>query len=349
MEADYLIVGFGLAGITLSYHLEDLGKKIIIIDGKKVKASLVAAGIYNPVVLNKFTLAWNSQEQIAYADTFYTSLGTYLGKEIRKKIPVLRKFNSAEEQNNWFRSIDKPNLEQFLSPKLQETPSLAIKGAYKFGEVKHTGRLLIDSIFDTYKKKLYSKDAFIEEEFNYKQLSVKENCIVYKNIKARRIVFCEGHQLKNNPLFKNLPLIGNKGTYIIIKSPNLKMQCALKSYYFLIPLGNDIYKFGATYGIHFKEENYYIDTKNELLKRFEALTQAPYEVIDHITGVRPTVIDRKPLVGKHNAYNSVFVLNGLGTRGVLMAPTISKHLLDFMEHKIALPKEIDIKRFVKNA
>jgi glycine oxidase len=39
------------------------------------------------------------------------------------------------------------------------------------------------------------------------------------------------------------------------------------------------------------------------------------------------------------------ILNGLGTRGVMVAPTVAKNLFNYLEKGEALDSEIDIKRF----
>ena len=51
------------------------------------------------------------------------------------------------------------------------------------------------------------------------------------------------------------------------------------------------------------------------------------------------------MVGVHSEHNRLAVLNGLGTRGVMIAPTVSKNLYNHLEKGEELDKEIDIKRF----
>ena len=46
----------------------------------------------------------------------------------------------------------------------------------------------------------------------------------------------------------------------------------------------------------------------------------------HFAGVRPTVKDRRPLVGTHSGLNSIHILNGLGTRGVMLGPYLANQL-----------------------
>ena len=57
--------------------------------------------------------------------------------------------------------------------------------------------------------------------------------------------------------------------------------------------------------------------------------------------------DRRPMVGVHAKHSQLSVLNGLGTRGVMIAPTVAKNLFHHLEYGEKLDQEIDIKRFVK--
>ena len=68
--------------------------------------------------------------------------------------------------------------------------------------------------------------------------------------------------------------------------------------------------------------------------------------MSHIAGVRPTVKDRRPLIGRHPKYNNLYVLNGLGTRGVMIAPYVAKALYNFIEKGELLDAEIDVNRFL---
>ena len=68
--------------------------------------------------------------------------------------------------------------------------------------------------------------------------------------------------------------------------------------------------------------------------------------MNHVAGVRPTVKDRRPLVGRHSEYKNLYMLNGLGTRGVMIAPYVAKELFEFIENDEALDIEIDINRFL---
>ncbi|MCB0443819.1 MAG: FAD-dependent oxidoreductase, partial [Flavobacterium sp.] len=55
----------------------------------------------------------------------------------------------------------------------------------------------------------------------------------------------------------------------------------------------------------------------------------------------------RPMLGTHPNYPNLHVLNGLGTRGVMLAPDMAKMLFEHIEFQQPLEKEIDIKRFKK--
>jgi glycine/D-amino acid oxidase-like deaminating enzyme len=71
------------------------------------------------------------------------------------------------------------------------------------------------------------------------------------------------------------------------------------------------------------------------------------QILEQKAGVRPTVLDRRPLMGEHPAYQGVYIFNGLGTKGYMMAPTLASELADFMLEQKPLDPETDIRRFIQ--
>jgi len=110
-------------------------------------------------------------------------------------------------------------------------------------------------------------------------------------------------------------------------------------------MGEDRYLVGSTYEWTDKTNTPTPEAKSELLEKLERLISCEFEVIDQRAGIRPTVVDRRPLVGQHPSHNSIYVLNGLGTRGVMIAPKAAKVLYKHLEQGVALEKEISIARF----
>jgi len=346
MEVDYIIVGCGLAGIAFCEQLYSNQKSFVVFDDQSQQSSLVAGGLYNPVVLKRFSKVWKSKEQLDLAIPVYQTIEDRLHVKLDYKIPVRRRFTSLEEQNNWFEASDKEGLKPFLNTNLITNENAAIDADFKLGEVLDTGKIDTNTLIDNYKNWLKDSNSYYSESFNYKQLDVKSTGVQYKTIKAKYIVFAEGFGLKQNPYFNFLPLNGTKGELLIIKAPKLKLDYVLKSSAFLIPLKEkDQYIVGATYEWTDKTNTVTLKAKEELLNKLKTFLKCDFEVVDQVAGIRPTVKDRRPLVGAHPEHKHLFVLNGLGTRGVMIGPYIAMQLFKHIENEMPLDEEININRF----
>ena len=141
--------------------------------------------------------------------------------------------------------------------------------------------------------------------------------------------------------------MAQKGELLIIKAPNLNLDVVLKSSIFILPIGDDMFKVGATYNWDDKDDLPTEEGKKELIDNLKELIDCDFEIIKHFAGVRPTVKDRRPLVGSHHLYKNIHILNGLGTRGVMLGPWLAKSLFDNLENEIPLDTNMDIKRFDK--
>lgn len=344
-KVDYLVVGCGLAGIALSHVLVQNNKTFVVVDNASQKSSTVAGGLYNPVVLKRFTSVWKSKEQLDIALPFYKNLEKILGTKLDFNVPVYRLFNSIEEQNNWFQASDNPKLSEFLDSNIIQLQNNAINAKFGFGKVLQTGRVDTLKLVEMYKSYLHKKDQFLEETFQFDDIKETLEGISYKEVKAKQIVFCEGFGLKQNPFFNELPLNGTKGELLTIYAPDLNIDFVLKSSVFLIPLGNHIYRVGSTYEWEDKTNTITQKGREELLNKLKTVLNCDFDIIDQVAGIRPTVIDRRPLVGQHKTHKNMFVLNGLGTRGVMIAPYVAKQLFNCIENGKDLDDDINIDRF----
>lgn len=344
---DYLIVGNGLAGISFSEIALQNNKTILVFDNNSQPSSRIAGGLYNPVVLKRFSEVWKAKEQLDFAFPLYHQIEKKLQVIFDYKIPILRKLASIEEQNNWFQAADKPNLAPFLNPNLVHKKYQNIESSFHYGLVNETGYLDINTLILSYSEYLLSIDALSQETFDYNAIQFFETHISYKGIQAKHIIFAEGFGLHANPFFNDLPLDGTKGELLIIKAPKLNLDVVIKSSVFILPIGNDLYKVGATYDWKDKTNIPTEEGKHELIEKLREIISCDFEIVQHFGGVRPTVKDRRPLVGTHPNHKQLHVLNGLGTRGVMLGPFLANQLFQHIENDIPLDKEIDIIRCYK--
>jgi len=346
MKVDYIIVGFGLAGLAFARELETNNKTFIVFENESQFSSLVAGGFYNPVILRRFNKVWDVQKQLNVALPFYRDLGKKFQTTYDRKIDIHLIFSSKEEQLEWFKACEKPFLSQYMLPTIINNSNNKINAPFGFGKLENTGQINTKTLISDYRAYLSNKSLIKQETFNYKQLEFNNGKVSYESLSAKQIVFCEGFGLKQNPFFNNVPMKEAKGELITIHAPELKIDFMLKGAVFVLPLGNDLYKIGATFNWEDKTSLPTQKGKEELIEKLKTMISVDFSVINHVAGIRPTIKDRRPIIGIHPEHERLVILNGLGTRGVLLAPRMAKLLYQHLEHQTPLSKEISIDRFV---
>ena len=347
MKVDYIVVGLGLAGLAFVEELIAAKKTFIVFEDDSQTSSLVAGGVYNPVILKRFTPVWNAKEQLKVALPLYKSIEEKLNIVVDEKFIIKKSFKSIEDQNTWFEACDKPKLVDYLDPKLDRQSYHGVIADFSFGNVNETGRIDTKKLVESYRNYLDKSHLIRFENFEHDQIELDKKQITYKDVTASKIVFCEGFGITKNPYFKYLPLNEAKGELLTIHAPELNIDFLLKSTLFVLPLGDNNYKVGATFNWTDKTSNPSEEGKEELVEKLKKVITVPYTIIDQTAGVRPTVAGRRPLVGVHPEYSQLVVLNGLGTRGVMIAPTVAKDLFNHLEKGEYLDEEINIIRFNK--
>ncbi|MEZ4779962.1 MAG: FAD-binding oxidoreductase [Flavobacteriaceae bacterium] len=345
-KVEYIVVGLGIAGISLCEELRRANKTFVVFHHNHNVATKVAGGIINPVILKWFTPVWQVTSFLKTAIPFYKALEDLLSESFITETSILRIFNSAEEQNMWMAASDKFELSKYLEPKIISNNHQHLNAHFGFGKVQSTFQIDTSRLLSLYENYLHQKGNIVKESFDYLKLSFDTSKVQYQDYSAHKIVFADGAAAIRNPNFPKGILNQRKGEYITIKAPNLKCENIIKGKYYVIPLGNDHYKVGATF-VH--DDSSFIPTafsKTELTKALKKIISVPFEVINQEVGLRPTVSDRRPLLGNLPSNESVYFLNGLGTRGLLMAPLLAQHLFNYMEFAKELPSEMNIKRFI---
>jgi len=345
MKVNTLIVGFGIAGLSYAEQLRRHQKKFVVIAPEEESASLLAAGIVNPTVLKRFKPVWKAQEFLQYAEAFYTNLQNKIPAKFFFSLPIFRIFNDVREQNEWIHAATLPILKNFLNPNLQiENTPTGIHAPFGMGEVYHTAKIDNKALVSHYRNKLIP-GQFISQNIKHQTLEIFPDFVKYENIKADNLVFCEGYQGVKNPFFNYLPLVGSKGQILTIQCDQLQQEVIFKGPIFLSPMGEHKFWVGATFERNDKSTTVSKKGSTWLLDKLHQFLKLPFQVIEHKAQIRATVIDRRPLLGKHPQHHRLYILNGVGTRGVLQSPLLSHWLYQHIENHQNLLPEVDIKRF----
>lgn len=345
MQVDYIIVGFGLAGMAMANEMEKHAKSFVVFDHNPNRPGRIIGGMYNPIILKRFTPAWKAHEMWQESKEVYKDLEKIFQKKYIFPIEVRRILQSTEEQNNWVVASDKAIMSQYMQTDIVHENIPGIKADFGFGILHNVGRVKGEILLEDYKKKLMAKGIFRNETFRYHELVFDENRVAYKDLQARHLIFSEGSYLPNNPFFDYLPMREAKGELLEIAVPGLQIDFTIKSGVFMIPYSDNTYMVGATYNWEDKSFEPTEKGKKELENKLQKFLERPYSIVRRKVGIRPTVKDRRPLLGRHPKYPNLSILNGLGTRGIILAPALAKELYDHLEKGQDIINEMHINRF----
>jgi glycine oxidase len=346
-QFDHIIVGQGLAGTCLALQLIRQGKKIIVFDEpEKNRASAVAGGLFNPITGKRLTKSWNADEIFAYLFTFYKEAELSLDRQFFYPQPVYQPFISIEEQNDWMARSEGRELKNLID-RVFTSSAYGSQSYDEFGGIRinQTGYLDTNLFMRSVRNLLEKQHAYQEKFFNSDRLRISNDKVSYENLDASSIIFCQGIGSLNGPIFGWVPIIPLKGETITI-SLSEKPKAIFNRGVYILPRGiGNHYLVGATYKPNDSTDGVTSEAKAEMEEKATSLIKMRFLTITQNWGVRPSTKDRRPILGSHPLHKNVVIFNGLGTKGVSLAPYFSDLLANWLEGKAEIPWEVNIERF----
>lgn len=344
-RCDYIIVGFGLAGCALTVSLLDQGKSVAVVEDPLLpSSSRVAAGLYNPVTGRKMVKTWKADLLFPALRSFYQELETRTGQSFLVERPIYRPFIGLDEQNDWWGKSAGDAFKAFIDTVHTKTQLGWTKDPFGGVVLSQCGYLDIPKYLDTMRSYLQSKVLWIPEKFHYEEAFEDEGGVSYRNIRAGKIVFCEGTGVEGNPWFRWVPFSPVKGEILDIEMA-VSSDWIVNRGVFILRTGDNLFRVGSTYDNHDLSWEISGKGKENICERLDTLVSVNYEVVGQHAGVRPASRDRRPVIGKHPEKETFAVFNGLGTKGVSLSPFYAKQLAGYLEGKNDLDKEVNVSRY----
>lgn len=345
-KIDSIIVGQGLAGSCLAWQLIQRGKKVLVFDEPhKNRSTSVAAGLFNPISGKWMLKTWKADLIFPYLYDFYPAVEQQTGKSFFHPMPLYRPFPSVEEQNAWMGRSADPTLASYVQEVFTST---------MFGDQVHDpfgGILLkncgyVDTVIFTeaIRQTLIATDSYRQEELEIEEVVITDESITYSGVVASQIIFCNGVRAMENKYFRWLPFRPLKGETMDVQVEKSIKQIYNRGVYIVPEKDNGYCRVGATYNRIANEGNS-VEGMSELRQKLDELLVIPYKTVNEHWGIRPAIDDRRVALGAHPKHKNVLIFNGLGTKGVSLAPYFSNQFADWMDGKINLDKEVNINRY----
>lgn len=343
---DFLIIGQGIAGSCVAWRLMNEAKSFDIIDNNHHKSSsLIAAGMWNPIGFKNLTKSWEIDKVLPELYSLFGDIAEKNTKKYIKNHKLIRIFGGRQEENDWMDKCDYPAFSNYMSEQETALPE-HVKADFGNGSVKQAGRIVVRELLSDLNTLFKAENCLVEGAFDYSALKYSDGNWHYNGEQYGAVIFCEGSQIGNNPWFSYLPVIPNKGEVFTVKFNKLfNVDGVINKGFFILPLGDKTYRIGASFQNKFESDEPSEFGLEWLHKMLSKTVDDNYEIISHDAGLRPTSPDRKPMIGRHPEYESLYVLNGLGSKGVSLAPYISNLLLKFILKDERIPDEVDINRY----
>ncbi|MCU0340463.1 MAG: FAD-binding oxidoreductase [Spirosomaceae bacterium] len=348
MQADYLIVGQGIAGSVLAWTLHQRGHKVILLNNPaRPSASRASAGIFNPLTGKKLVKTWKADELFPFAQKFYGDMQDALHGTFQHLTDIYRPYRSIEEQNSYLAQTADPSIGKYVT----ETPDHQkfapfIENSFGGLQITQAGWINCEQMLQKIMSFFVEKNQYFENEFDYEKVEIQQDSVIYEDIEIKKILFCEGFEARENPFFGWLPFNPVKGQSLIVYIEGYSIDEIVNQGNFVLPIDKEgKCRIGATYSWHDINWEISEDGKNFLEGKVKTFFKAPYRILEQQAGIRPSSKDRRPFVGLHPVYKQLGIFNGLGTKGITLAPYFAQQFAQFLETGEEIDAEVNIERF----
>lgn len=346
MQRNVLIVGGGLAGLCMGVQLYRRNIPFKIWCSEEIPCSSEkAAGLMNPVVVKRLLKTWMADVVLPYNRIFYPEIEKLTGTSFYSQLPVYRMLNNALVQGEWEARIKDGTMNGLMSPGIYAYAPHAINDT-GFGGADIFGASMVDcSLFIGSLRALFEKEGTLRKmALDYTAIHPIAEGFEICGESFSQIVFCEGMHVVNNPWFGKLPMVPTKGELLYLDIPHFPTEKEVMKGVFLAPLKQGGFVCGSTYEWQFDNAGATDKGRSNILGELEQITSLSYTVHNHTAGIRPASRDRRPFLGEHPTTKNMFVLNGLGTKGYMLAPYMSECLVNNMLDGTPIPAEMNITR-----
>ena len=343
-QIDFIIVGQGLAGSALALQLLKRNKKILVIDRITTNSpSRIAVGLFNPITGRHMIKTWMADELFPYLHRFYQEAEALTQTRFFYPASLYRPFATIEEQNEWMAKSADPVYHGYIENIFAKPARACTKDPFGGLLLKRCGYLDTIRYIESVRMLIETKGILLEEFFQDEQLSIDSQSVRYRDYEAGAVIFCQG--MESNKWFKWVPVLPLKGETIRIQSDQPENIIVNRGVYAVPVNQNGLWRVGATYSWTDQAPGITDVAREELTSKLSDLVSFDYRVLDQDWGIRPTTHDRRPILGRHPEHKALYILNGMGPKGVSLSPYFSEILVQSIENRQSLNKDVNIERY----
>lgn len=304
----------------MAWRLAREGVRVALVDDARPgRASPVAAGLLNPITGQRLVLAEGVELLLPRARAFYLELEAATGGRWFYPLPIWRDFRTEEESEVGRRRREDPHFALYLEEEFSSATADC-----PFGRLCIGGGGWLD-----YRRLpelpalagVESRSASIRPE----DLLLHGNGVRWNDRTWDILVLTTGFTPEWNGL-TGLRWQAAAGDLLTVAIPDWEERAIRTRGLFTVPLGDGLFRCGATYEREDLSAEPRPIRREALALELHSWTRRPLRVLDHQVGIRPILAGRQPVAASLPDHPGVFLLNGLGSKGALLAPYLSEIL-----------------------
>ncbi len=330
------------------------GISLAVVDNQHhAAASRVAAGLINPITGHRLNITEGFKQFATVAEQEYRRIETLLAPMRPLYVPISqhRLIKNPGQADYLARRLNEVLYADYLDTETKsfDAPMQIIDRGYGIVAIKQTAVVNTNAVLDAVALHLLEHALVLREKFAYAQLKSAADGLHYRDIRARRVIFCEGYQAIYNPWLCELPFKLAQGDVLTVAlQSSTAQQTRERSAPHLANWGNWLLqetdsltaKLGSSYHWIDPREKAGADTLSlvpqataakKLLDNARDNLAETVTLVDHAVGIRPTTKYRIPFIGKLSNLSNAYCFNGFGSKGCLLIPyyanQLSNHLL----------------------
>ena len=292
------------------------------------EASMASSGLIAPVTGRRYVKAWRIDEYIASALEFYRWTEDLFQRNFFYPVEIVRFLANEEARKAWEKRREDESYAAYISGKTYDflepfnRPYGILTGGY---------RLDTTPWLDACRNFLKMKGWLIESPF-----------VTNATDKSDRLLVWASGSTDPGGMHGVIP---NKGEALLVRMPEWNIPIIVKEDVFIIPIEHDLFWVGSYYQPWPEHPHPSEEGKQKLLEAIHRFYSGPVIVMEHFAGVRPTVDDRRPLIGPLPGHAGQYMFNGMGTKGTSLAPFWAGELISHLTEGVSLSREVSPDRY----
>jgi glycine/D-amino acid oxidase-like deaminating enzyme len=319
-----LIRGQGIAGTILGWEFEQAGIEFAIDDrGHAGAASVVAAGIINPITGQRLVKSWRVETLLPAARSVYRAIEAELGVPVWREMRVRRLFANERERAVFAEKNARGELAPFA------------------GEADEEGFWIGEAARVDFRALLTASRERWERQGRFTEASATKSYDL--------TIDCTGVAMARGGAFEFVPWEFSKGEMLEIAVEGLSPEVILNRRQWIVPIDAKAAWVGATHEPGMREAQL-TESARALLEGAarELLGGRTFAVTQQRAGVRVNLPDKWPVVGRHPEKAELGLINGLAAKGALWAPMLARQWVNHLTEGVPFEREVEVGRFQAN-